>query len=140
MNNVLKALRVTATDLAALAAVVVIASLAGYGVGAIMTPPNEVVLHVAYFMYFLFIVVPGMCLSALSPSFLSASHKIFYFNLSSTALFALFCSWHVSPQAPDIASFLRLLVDTPLDLAVAVLGLPLFFIVLIGGWIIRWGD
>ena len=144
MNNVLKALRVTTINLAALAAVVVIASFAGYGVGAIMTPPNEAVLHVAYFMYLLFIFCPGMFLSGFSRRFVSGAQKMFYFSLSATALFALFCSWYVSPQVPDMASFLHLVVDAPLVVALlfalAALGLPLFITMSIGEWIIRWGD
>ena len=143
MNNVLKALRVTATNLATLAAVVVIASLAGYGVGAIMTPPNEKLLTVVNFMYLLFIVGPGMFLSGFGRSFVSCAQKMFYFSLSATALFVLLWSWYVSPQASDMASFLHLFVDAPLVVALPVAlaaGLPLFFIVLIGEWIIRWGD
>jgi hypothetical protein len=140
MNKFLKALRVTAVNLMTLAAVVAISSLAGYGVGAIVMPPNELVLAFVSFMFLFLVVGPGMFLSGFSRSFLSGAHKMFYFSLSQTALCALLCCWYVSPQTPDIASFLRLLVDTPLVVAVAVFGLPLFIIVLIGEWVATEGD
>ncbi|MEP2758832.1 MULTISPECIES: hypothetical protein [Alphaproteobacteria] len=136
MNKFLKALRVTAINLMTLAAVVAISSPAGYGVGAIMMPPSATALILVSFIYSLFIVGPGVLLSALSSNYLSASYKQLRICLSQTALYAFFCGWYVSPQASDIASLLHVLIGTPLVTmilaAMLVLGLPLLLIVFIG--------
>lgn len=140
MNNVLKALRFTAINLAALAAVVVVASLAGYSIGTSMPPPSVMVLTVASCMYQFFIVCPGMLLSALTYSYVSGVQKTLYFCLSHTALFALLYGWHISPQAQDLASFFHLLVEAHLIFKMTAIGFPLYVIALTVAWIIRWGD